>query len=567
VKYTMALVQRKLGHNVIHLIYPLRTRTKASRTEDEQIELAGDWQKLMTGDNRKRKHQYYYPSTYSKQYEVISEETIIKYFHPNVHHVLFSNLYNQNNVGMKIYQYQGTRQPRIFQAYEVNKGKVDEHPKYQFEWLATELYQFQKSHFLVVRLSLYENKQFDTETKSFKKGQLSVADWSRFTNRIRINHLKYATQNHLFVCSENEPKRLFFEYVHEFLHNEPDLQKHFIISSRFFYENDEFLTMEKEKGYLLREPMAFVQGLVTKVDPLNKQWNDRELYTLLSIDDYEGESGGEELFIKEFVHSHTYRRWSNYHTFYTAIDYGAITAASSFVSPIYEGHEDQQKLGDDFVGNHIYQHHCNHYLILVLLQLYYREELLEILGDFSNLRAFDKHDEEIGKARKVIDKYYNLNQYFVFDRLTNEIQGLELWKFYQQTFATNELYRSVQQDMHELNQRLIEYENKNQSAELKLLTVLAGLTGLLGMNRIISDNDSSFSWISMFANTALVGKMLEIVAIMLVFVIIGYSAIFVYDSRKIIKISKNPSKIRKCIFGALGSLIFLQLMHWIVHLF
>jgi hypothetical protein len=559
VKYIMALVQRKLGYNVIHLIYPLRSTKK----KVEQIELAGDWQKLMTGDNGKRKKQYYYPLTYSKQYEVISEETIIKYFHPNVHHVLFSNLYiyNQNNVGMKIYQYQGTRQPRIFQAYEVNKGKVDEHPKYQFEWLATELYQFQNSHFLVVRLSLYENKQFDTETKSFKKGQLSVADWSRFTNRIRINHLKYAAQPHLLVCSENGPKRLFFEYVHEFLHNDPNLQNHFIISSRSFHENDEFLTKEKGKGYLLREPMAFVQGLVTKVD--NNQWNDLELYTLLSIDDYEGESGGEEPFIKEFVHSHAYKRWSKYQTFYTAIDYGAITAASSSVSPAYEGDEKAY----DFVGDDLYQHHCNHYLILVLLQLYYREELLEILGDFSKLRAFDKDYKEIENARDVIDKYYDLNQYFVFDRLTNEIQGLELWKFYQQTFATNELYRSVQQDMHELNQRLIEYENKNQSAELKLLTVLAGLTGLLGMNRIISDNDPSFSWISKFANTALVGKTLEIVAIILVFVIIGYSAIFVYDSQKIIKISRNPSKIRKWFYGVLVFLIFLQLIHWIVHLF
>ncbi|KIQ94513.1 hypothetical protein LH47_01391 [Anoxybacillus thermarum] len=533
----MTLENRKLGYNVIHLIYSLR-----QKNGNKNIQLGDEWKNILNGRNIERDLSYYYPSSYSKEYKVLKEELVVKYFHPNVHHVLFAGLNYRDSVGMKVYQYQGKKHSRIFQAYESQKGCS--YPTYKFEWIATELYQLQNSHFLVVRLSLCENQQFDSQSGSFKNGQLTVRDWTKFVNRIRINHLKYDEQSHLLVCTEHGQQRLFFDYVQDFLDTDPYLKNHFIIANRCLSDEIDHLEENGGDSHLLREPMAFVQGMVTKVDPAKEQWDDKELYTLLSVDDYVGESGGTDSFIKEFVRTHTYQRWANEQTFYTAIDYAAITIASTQNPPCYIG--DEKKW--DFVGDILYQHHCNHYLILVLLQLYYREELQEILGAFSRLRAFDQNEEEIKKARAVIDQYYNLNQYFIFDRLTNEIQGIELWKFYQHTFATTELYRSVQQDMQELNQRLIEYENKNQSAELKLLTVLAGLTGLFGMNRVIaSDSESSLSWVAEITSSSGFGKMLDAVAFVLMLVIIIYALIFVLRPQHIRKMSKKSSLLGKVI--------------------
>lgn len=548
----MALKDRKLGYNVVHLIYSLRPRYKF---ENQNIQLGGDWKNIFSGENEKRDRSYYYPSTYSEKYEALDEESVIKYFHPNVHHVLFSGLNRQNHAGMRAYQYQGTNQPRVFEACLIDgKNNKDNGPHYKFEWIATELYQFQNSHFLVLRLNLHENEKGREQT--FTTEDVTVEDWVKFVNRIRINHLKYSVQPRIEVRDEKSNSyRLFFECVQDFLNADPYLKEKFIIANRRLLDGEEQLVEDSKRSHLLREPVAFVQGMVTKVDPFNKQWNDKELYTLLSVDDYEGESGGTDSFIQEFVRTHTYQRWAHLDTFYTAIDYGAITAASAPTPPVYAG---QEKDGH-FAGKFLYQHHCNHYLILVLLQLYYREELQEILGDFSRLKAFDKDDKEIEKARTLIDQYYNLNQYFIFDRLTNEIQGIELWKFYQHTFSTTELYRSVQQDMQELNQRLIEYENKNQSAELKLLTVLAGLTGLFGMNRIIvSDGESPLSWIEEIASFSITGKILDAVAFVLMMVVLIYALIFILRPQHIRTMSKKASLIGKVIALTLIVLTILQ---------
>ncbi|WP_445613472.1 hypothetical protein [Geobacillus sp. YF-1] len=549
----ISLKDRTLGHNVIHLIYSLRTKWQT-----KNVTVGGDWKAVLTGKNEERSPTYYYPLTYSTEYKVLPEESVIKYFHPNVHHVLFSNLNYENDVGMKVYQYQGTRQPRVFQAYKVDGGKTEDFPSYEFEWIATELYQFQNSHFLVVRLSLHENRQFDVNLNDFTNGQLTVADWTRFVNRIRHNHLKYPAQNHLLVSDEQGPQRLFFEYVHEFLHTEPHLNGQFVIASRCLSEENEKFVENHQNSHLLREPVAFVHGFVAKVDSSKTQWTDKELYTLLSVDDEEGESGGTDSFIESFVRDHTYKRWSNEQTFYTAIDYAAITVLNSSHSPFYEGKGEK----GDFVGDILYQHHCNHYLILVLLQLYYREELQEILGRFSRLKAFDKDDREIEKARSVIDEYYNLNQYFIFDRLTNEIQGLELWKFYQQMFGTNVLYGSVKQDMQELNQRLIEYENKNQSAELKLLTVLAGLTGLFGMNRIIAvdSEDQQLSWLAKkIADYSIIGGMFDIIATVLAVIIIAYVFMFLSFPQCIRRFSKKSVYLGRSILFVCIVLVILQI--------
>lgn len=81
--------------------------------------------------------------------------------------------------------------------------------------------------------------------------------------------------------------------------------------------------------------------------------------------------------------------------------------------------------------------------------------------------------------------YYKLNQHFFFDRVSLEIQGLELWKFYQNTLGVKELYHAVQEDMRELNNRLIEVASEKQNKVTENLTVVAALTGLFGMNLII----------------------------------------------------------------------------------
>ncbi|TQE91467.1 hypothetical protein [Ureibacillus terrenus] len=105
-------------------------------------------------------------------------------------------------------------------------------------------------------------------------------------------------------------------------------------------------------------------------------------------------------------------------------------------------------------------------------------------------------------AKDILKDYYKLNQIYFFRWISQEIQGIEMWKFLYEIFGIEELYQSVVHDMQELNQRLIEKHTKKQeqeqqvqSKEIRTLTILAAFTGFLGINLIVPNFENDLSGI------------------------------------------------------------------------
>lgn len=245
-------------------------------------------------------------------------------------------------------------------------------------------------------------------------------------------------------------------------------------------EKDEIDIADIDEKYKYIEPNAYVHAIVSG----DKEIDSTLLYQTCMIDDYDGESGGTKQFQDEFLAKHVYRRWESEGTYYTALDYGAVTYTTR-EKTVYKGQNE-----DGVFPDLLLQHHTKQYLLFIALQLFYRDELQELMGRYARVgelgaSQLSSRKETITRAKKILKDYYKLNQHFFFDRVSLEIQGLELWKFYQNTLGVKELYHAVQEDMRELNNRLIEVASEKQNKVTENLTVVAALTGLFGMNLII----------------------------------------------------------------------------------
>ncbi|MFF2091212.1 hypothetical protein [Paenibacillus sp. NPDC058174] len=523
----MSLQTKSCGHNVLHLIYPLKDRKlncNLSKDWWEQLEFS-----IPTKDKEK---QFFFPETinYSKV-DLVENIDVVKYFHPNFQNFVFAESSNEKR--MKVYRLKKHNPYRKF--YVINPNNSTDNTiagLFPVEWLSTEIYQFNRSSFLVVRLSLLENIKvsfqtyingmvnFNTvkELRAQTKDEFhTVADWMTFVNGIRINYPKFKNQSLFKIITEslNESRKeySFFQLLKEQM--DEWCNEQFIISSVINFENH----TNFKRDYSLVEPMAFVHGFVTGqehegVEPID-YWSLNERYQIMCIDKDDGDSGGTEKFRKEFCNKHSYNRWENYGSFSTTVDYGAMTMMVT-KDLIYKGEEKKS-----FILDTLYQHHCKHYLILILLQIYYREELFQIAGLYAEINMLEKKESQ-NLAKKVVSQYYDMSQYFLFDRLTNEIQGRELWDFYGDLLGTKKLYQSVRDDMRELNQRLIEFGNENQTRKVTVLTIFAGLTGMLGMNRIISESDIESGWLGFVSSTEF-SDLIRWFTVMLIFCLIIYT--------------------------------------------
>lgn len=483
---------RLTGHNVIHLIYPLRRKSKHIPIT-HNISNNCEWEEILFSktdsyNSDEQNLAYIYPEVYETNQNIsqgndnyrkwIATEQLYNFFHPSVQRFLF-----HDDKKLRVYRNKKIRS-RIFNGFFYKDGKKEEEPSsVQFEWISSEIFFFSEdTAYLVIRVSLRENIEvLVNHEKEYGHPVQKINTWMKFLNRIRQNYKKYEGQEFLGVIEQGiQDSRIFtptyfFNYIEEFINNN---SLNVIISSLEHQHN----TTEIKK-YQRIEPNAYVHAFVQA--DLDEQLSDTELYQILSIDEYEGESGQNNKFVEEFLHSYVYRRWEP-KTYYTSIDYGSVTICHS-KNTCYRTSEDKKYDFSDL----LYQHHTRQYLILIMLQYYYRDQLQELKSLYSGLTEINKEEQ----AKCVLEKYYNLNQHFFFDRITNEIQGMELWKFYQKIMDTKILYSSVKADMQELNQRLLEKIGENQNNHIQKLTIIAALTGMLGMNLIIprADNDMFFS--------------------------------------------------------------------------
>lgn len=490
---------RLTGHNVIQLIYPIRHKKKNVYTEPiPELLKELDWEEIYSSHNEhqetKQTHNrnvpFLFPDTYDTQYRKnlrrwIQDKQFFSYFHPSVQW----NLFHDTNKKFRAFRLKKPNRTKYIAEFSAYGNAQENLPFIQFEWISSEIYTFSDDNaFLVVRVSLLENIEVIEEEKRFKTivhptpfQRLDI--WAKFVNRIRQNYEKYEGQPKLTIYLETKMKTngLFFDIITNTL----PFGHHLHMSN---LEATTIMNNETQDEVSYRtEANTFTHAFVQA--DLSEDLTKNELYQLIHIDDEDGESGGTPPFREKFVNEHIYDRWASTKTYYTAIDYGAVTITDSkqtfYKEHTYKETYDTNQKGVDF-PDLLYQHHCRQYLIFILLQLYYREELQEIMGRYARIPNLNTRKNR-ETARRVLDTYYNLNQFFFFDRITHEIQGLEIWSFYQKVFKTKELYSAVQQDMNELNQRLIEKISGDQQKELGILTILTAITGMFGMNLIIED--------------------------------------------------------------------------------
>ncbi|MCU5040550.1 hypothetical protein [Bacillus cereus] len=485
---------RLTGHNVIQLIYPLR-RNNVQTSICDNLENNPEWEKILSSeiqnnDQHNNNIKYIFPENYSVD-EVdqdggtnrkwMESKYFYSYFHPSIQKNLF-----HANANLSVFRNKKSSS-KIYQGYFYQGGQAEATEPIQFEWISSEIYVFSEdTAYLIVRLSLNENIQVDANGEQIFNHPIQKLNiWMKFLNRVRQNYKKFDGQEWLVVQKKGYANTLlnynnFFYYVDEFVNGS---SLNLVISSLSRREN---LTGSDIYKYV--EPNAYAHAFV-QTDMSTQELTDEELYQIIYIDDVEGQSGKSN---QEFLNTHLYKRWAPY-TYYTSIDYGSVTIASAS-NYCYKG-SSVKKYG---FGDVMYQHHTKHYLFLVLLQYYYRDQLQEILVQYSNLTELTTKVKEEGKM--VLENYYNLNQHFFFDRVTNEIQGMELWDFYQRIMGVKVLHASVRADMQELNQRIIEKIGEKQNDDIQTLTVIAALTGMLGMNLIIprADDDNIFSFLLNF---------------------------------------------------------------------
>jgi len=537
--------QRMAGHNVIQLFYQIQSIPNSKSIEqsmDELISEKSNWRKL-TGDIEEKPRmsdaeafdasRRVFPAVYFCREKGqfadsldgfdsrgwISSDTFHGYFHPSVQQSLFHSETSPIRYALSLIRSDATT------GYpgELFLGRIKSIPKAPvlFEHVASELTVFSDRHaVLMVRVCLLENhvatKGLDPGVWGFRRNlSASVAQncslqlWMKFADTIRCVHKKYETQERIdcFSVTLYSPASPSKDTGDDMVRvsvdpndiGDWDQQKLFVNHVLKSLPNGVMMSDVKPPKVAGRsqpsglvkdfvEPNAFIHSYIQwdmKPGIESTEMNERELFALLSVDGGLDGSGTDSDFIRNGVRDHSIRRWAPANIF-TAIDYACVTIVQS--SPCYLSSEAGWRFHDL-----TYQHHARQYMWFVLMQLFYRGELHDLSGQYSEVRVTKEGSRSPGdwivkvlggtekgvkNARAILNEYYNLNQKFFFTRVTNEVQGAELWRHYQEVMGISELYRTVKEDMRELNQRLIENNSDRQATRLLLLTVLSVLLGL-----------------------------------------------------------------------------------------
>ncbi len=547
------LDKRYIGHNVLHLFYPVDLKVLKSHPSKNK-----DWEEIYTYEKRDTGHKENIRYIFSDEYNTsipdsdeisyrkwIDNGKFFNYFHPNIRNMLFFDKNKKFRAYRKIRK-AGERNIFYGEFYELNEDtkKIQKDRNLipvLFEVISNEIYLFNNDKgFLVIRLCLLENYKYSKQDHRFHKNKgiglennVTLDIWHKFVIRISQNYPIYETdpvikvaklntdmfqnQNDHITIEQDDIKdmKLFFEYVKELL----DVFNHV-------------------------EPVAFVHSFVQINNISKKIFTTRELYKLASLNDFEGNSG-DQSFKESFLSRHLWERWVP-DTYYTGIDYGTVTL-QNIDRVSYSYHEEHYSSFADL----IYQQHTRHYLIFILLSLYYRNFLQELSGRYAELQDMN-NKQDLKKANEIISEYYNLNQQHVVGRITHNIDGIEKWNFYRRVLGIENLYSEVQKDMKELNQRKLEALNESQNKEIHQLTIIAAITGIFGMNLILNKNgwDEVFTW-NMVPQELfdilfwLIQNMLNTIALLAIFYIFSkyfFNVLFKFSFRKIKYLFKNEDR-------------------------
>lgn len=182
-----------------------------------------------------------------------------------------------------------------------------------------------------------------------------------------------------------------------------------------------------------------------------------------------------DMMLRRLIQNHTYLRWQNYGTLHGVTRYSFMTIAKD----------------DDFAKNSLLTHFRTIYMRLTEIVLVQRASILKFSDEVSRLSSLDDSNRE--KLTDRISDFYKsyirfVNQIY-FREVTAQEQGIELYDMLTDKMRIKDQVKDLDNEIGELHNYVSLLDEKSQSRNLGLLTILGSLfllpsfiVGYFGMN-------------------------------------------------------------------------------------
>lgn len=182
-------------------------------------------------------------------------------------------------------------------------------------------------------------------------------------------------------------------------------------------------------------------------------------------------------YIKTYNTKHVYSRWAP-ETYYVITDH-----VFSCISKSTDSKTDQ------LLMNHLFgQHYYN-----LFLHFFYKIVLLKLSYEYSQL-TFHKNSEGIERLIRSITVFSGK---YLFLEISSRTEGQEFSELFKKIFHINSLYQEVKETLGTLYQNQEKIAAKRHNYLLLILTIYTVLSGIYGMNLVISKLKGNINWDSM----------------------------------------------------------------------
>ena len=165
-----------------------------------------------------------------------------------------------------------------------------------------------------------------------------------------------------------------------------------------------------------------------------------------------------------------------------------VTTEHAFITITNQPTEQMQTSLAQYMGTHYYN---------FLLHYFYKIMLIRVAYEYSEL-VWNKDDEYVKSLTKLITLF---SCWYYFKEISTRSEGKELAKMFRQSHNIENLFQEVNTTLHELyrNQESVAADRMN--ILLFTLTIFTVISGIYGMNLVISDWEEPFLWNTVFTYT------------------------------------------------------------------
>lgn len=165
----------------------------------------------------------------------------------------------------------------------------------------------------------------------------------------------------------------------------------------------------------------------------------------------------------ELINKHTYRRWTDYGTFYGINRYSFVCLTNTL--------ENLKKFNGTFLVNHMQ----TIYYKMAELCLVQRACLLRFSDEVAGISTM----KEGGERKPIADRVGNLYKQYIrfinriyFREVTPQEQGIEMYEMMKRNMKISENVKDLDKEIHELYDYLILNQEQKQNRNIELLTII-----------------------------------------------------------------------------------------------